>query len=145
MFQLCQQGEIPTGELLYHRPKLLGQGLALGTSRGNLLLLQGGGLILHVDKPFHKGQPCLLVKVRADVVHGLLIKVLDEPVVFVVHLQVDDDIRILFKVHRLHLEHFLPQGLQLGEGFGQLLYLALHTCGLSLQDFGHLIGGIQGN
>ena len=54
-----------------------------------------------------------LIKTIAYMVKHCIVKMFDEPIKIIFHLQVDDNIRIFFKIDRLHLKHFFFQGFQL--------------------------------
>ena len=68
---------------------------------------------LQLLKPVHKIRSAFPVKAASDVLQCLIIKMLDQPVILIIHLQVYDNIRILFEIHLLHLKHFFPQKFKL--------------------------------
>ncbi len=78
-------------------------------------------------------------------VKGLVIKMFDQPVEIIFHLQIDDDIGILFEVHRLHLKDFLPQRFQFPQRFRQAFYFLPDSGCLLRQDIGDFSRGIEGN
>ena len=53
------------------------------------------------------------IKVTADMVKRLVVKVFDEPIVIIFHLQIHNNIGIFFEIDRLHLQNFCPQCFQL--------------------------------
>ncbi len=63
----------------------------------------------------------------ADVVKGLVIKMLDQPVEIIFHLQIDNNISVFFEVNRLHLKDFLAQHFQLPQRFRQAIYFLLDS------------------
>lgn len=69
--------------------------------------------ILKLHESIHKYFPAVLIKTAADMVKGLVIKVFDESVEVIFHLQVHNDVGVLFEIDRLHLKDFFPQPLQL--------------------------------
>ena len=69
--------------------------------------------VLQGQEGLQKVGTAALVELAADVVQHWFIKMLDEPVKVVFHLEVDDDVRVFLEVHGLHLQHFGAQRSQL--------------------------------
>lgn len=70
-------------------------------------------LVLKLQEGVQKCLSAVFIKMAADMVKGLVIKVFDESVEVIFHLQVHNDVGVLFEIDRLHLKDFFPQPLQL--------------------------------
>ena len=67
----------------------------------------------------------------------------DQPVEVVFHFQIDEDVRVLFEIHRLHFQRLRPQRLDPRQNIRQLPDLFPDGGGLLRQDFRHLGRAVQ--
>ena len=132
LHQVGQHGRVAAREVQHHGPIFLGKGHAPFAGGGHAFGLKAQGLAHQLADPFHHDWGAGMVETAPELVQGAVVEVLDEPVKLVFHLKVCNDIGVLFKIHRLHLQHLGPQRLQLGQGFGQ--------GGELLADGGRLLG-----
>ena len=63
----------------------------------------------------HKRNAAFFVEPAADVIQHFAVKMLDKPVKAVLHFQIDDDVRVLLEIHRLHFQHLGFQSLDPGK------------------------------
>ena len=114
-----QKTHIAARKLNDHLPerfrKLLAH-LALGR---DALFLHCKRPIAQVHEPFDERLAALGIEPGADVIERLFIEVLDEKVVLVLHLQIDDDVRVLLEVHRLHLQDLRAPPFDRGKAVGK--------------------------
>jgi hypothetical protein len=111
LHQLCQNFHVPAGELRHHLPKCGRQRLPPRPFGRLACGLQTQRLVLQAVEGLQHRPAALLVEAAADMVQRSFVKMLDEPVKLIFHLQVHNNIRVLFKVHRLHLQHLGTQSL----------------------------------
>ena len=97
--------------------------LSFLTVRGNALFLKAYRLVLKPQESVHKRLSAFFIKTVADMVKSLVVKMFDEPVKIIFHLQIDDNISVFFEVDRLHLKDFPAQHFQFPQRFGQAVYL----------------------
>ena len=146
LHQKRQNLPIPACELRHHLPKRFGKSLAFFAFGRYAVPLKPYRLALQVMKGFNHLQTAGLIKTAPDMIKRPVVKMLNQPVERIIHLKVYDNVGILFKIYRLHLEHLGLQRLDLPQGFRQDLDLFLHGGYLlreRLRNIGRSVQGAQ--
>ena len=86
--------------------------LSLSTIRRNSCILKSDRFVLKLHESVHKHHSAIFVKMAADMVQRLVIKMFDQPIEIIFHLQIHNNVSIFFEVNGLHLKNFLPQQFQ---------------------------------
>ena len=76
-------------------------------------------------------------------VQSIVVKMFDQPVVFVLHLEIHDNIRILFEINALHLKDLLLQRLHRFQCIRELIDLLSDDRPLMGQHICHLFRRIE--
>ena len=142
--QFGKHSHILTGKFCYHVPVGFGKLLSLLTVGRDACILKLYCFVLEFEESLHERPSAFFIKAAADMIKGLVIKVFDQPVKIIFHLQIYNNVRIFFEIDSLHLKDLFPQGFQFFQRLGEIFdFLADGVC-LCCKDTGHFSRSVEG-
>ena len=141
--KIGKHAHIPVRKRGDHLPICLRKALPFPAFRRYPFPLKPYRLLLQGGEGFQHGPSAVFIKPAAEMIQCPVIKILYQPVVFILHLQIHHDIGVFTEVNRIHHKHFLFQRFNGFQGTGKLIYFLPQRGSLFGKSLCHILRGVK--
>lgn len=143
VYQIRKHTFVAARKFRHHFPKDPREPLSLLAFGRDAVFLQSDRLVAQRGECVYHRQTTVLIKAAADAIERFIVKILDQPIGIVLHLQIYYNIGVFFKIDRFHLQNFRFQRLYGLQRLRKRRYFPAHNARLFRQGGSDFRGRIE--